>query len=144
MVEISAWFCKTNGSMNGMSAAITKLLSRRENATNSTFFLFKLVITGAAIAVGAIAVIKAVCANSTLKGFIKRKNNEAVIIIEDRITKCFLVIISRSTLTSRNEKKSITIRKYLIKNVYSCPWGNRIPVAIVRSNRIVFIKPKNS
>jgi hypothetical protein len=47
------------------------------------------------------------------------------------------------TLTSRKEKKSITIRKYRIKNVYSCPYGNKMPVVIVRSNRIVFIKPIN-
>ena len=52
-------FIKT-GSKNGMSSAITTLLSKSENETNSTFPFFKLIITGAEIAVGAIAVTKAV------------------------------------------------------------------------------------
>lgn len=140
IMEISALFCNMTGRIKGIKIATEKLFSINEKATNSTFFLFKLVITGAAMAVGAIAVMNAVWASSSLNGLIIKYISDAEKIIVKRIIKCFLLIISRLAFISRNEKKSITISRYRIKNVYSCPYGKRIPAVIVKSRRIVFIE----
>jgi len=138
--DISVLLCNITGRINGIKIATAKLFSINEKATNSTFFLFKLVITGAAIAVGAIAVMNAVWASSSLNGLIIKYISDAEKIIVNRIIKCFPVIISRLALISRNEKKSITINRYRIKKVYSCPYGKMIPAVIVNRRRIVFIE----
>jgi hypothetical protein len=51
------------GNKKGSNKAIKKFVNSNEKATYSTFLLSMLMITGAAIAVGAIAVTKAVWAN---------------------------------------------------------------------------------
>ena len=58
-----------SGRRNGSKRAIDTLFNKRENATNSTFSFFRLIITGAAMAVGAIAVTNAVSASIWLNGF---------------------------------------------------------------------------
>ena len=78
--EISEPLFISKGRRNGSKRAIDTLFNKSENVTNSTFSFFRLIITGAAMAVGAIAVTKAVSASIWLNGFRNKydctENNE--------------------------------------------------------------------
>jgi hypothetical protein len=59
-IDISESLPRNNGSRKGMSNAIVKLVNTNESIVYSVFPLRRLVITGAAIAVGAMAVMNEV------------------------------------------------------------------------------------
>lgn len=82
--------CTMNGRIKGRSNEITILFNSKENITNSTFFFFNEIITGAAIAVGANAVINADSASWILNGLISKNKNSEEKIIVPSIKKCFL------------------------------------------------------
>ena len=66
IIDTSALLCNNRGSKKGISRAITEFVRIREKDTYSTFPLRRLIITGAAIAVGASAVMNAASAMELL------------------------------------------------------------------------------
>jgi len=113
-VKVEELFNKI-GSRIGRRNAIVKLVSKIEITVNSIFLFNKFIIIGAAIAVGAIAVIKITCASVGLNCFTNKYDTIGTNKLIINIFKWFMLKCSFFTSIFKKEKKSIIMRKYLIR-----------------------------
>ena len=86
-----------------------------DRASHVTLAFSKLAITGAAIAVGASAIIDAASAIDKLKGFITKKTSVPKAIFATAISKCCKLIDLNEIFKFRNEKKSIADNNHFIR-----------------------------